>query len=131
MYEQLRNILMWATVIGLSVTVCACLLRAILGPRFTDRVVSVNLISTKTIIIITALSLLLEQDSLVDVALVYAMISFLAVVVLSKCYLLPHHPNPADAGKTAPTEEEEPEIHNQKKSEHGHLPKRRNKHDNT
>ena len=91
--------MLWFGIVALLVCVFLCLLRSVLGPRFTDRVVSVNLIGTKTIIIISILSFLLEESGLVDIAIVYALISFLAVVVLSKCYLLPHHPNPANAGR--------------------------------
>ena len=88
--------LLWISVILLSVFVCVCLVRAILGPRFTDRIVSINIICTQTIIIIAILSHLLQESSLLDVAIVYAMIGFLAVVVLSKCYIMPHHANPVN-----------------------------------
>jgi len=70
------------------------LIRAILGPRFTDRLIAINLICTKGIILIAILSCLLGEAAMLDVAIVYAMISFLAVVVLSKCYILPHHTRP-------------------------------------
>ena len=87
--------LLWISVILLTVFVCACLVRAILGPRIADRIVSINVICTQTIIIIAILSFLLQESSLLDIAILYAMIGFLAVVVLSKCYLMPHHANPA------------------------------------
>lgn len=90
------SILLWFSLAFLAVTVTLCLLRGIMGPRFTDRVVSVNIVCTKSIIMIAILSFLLDSPMLVDIAIVYAMISFLAVVVLSKCYLLPHHVNPVD-----------------------------------
>ena len=99
MISLLYRGMLWGGIVCLSVSILLCLLRGVLGPRFTDRVVSVNIIGSKTIIMIAFLSFLLEEDGLVDIALVYALISFLAVVVLSKCYLLPHHPNPANAGK--------------------------------
>ena len=97
MIDTAYQIMLWCGVSFLVVSILFCLLRGVLGPRFTDRVVSINLIGSKTIIMIALLSFLLEESGLVDIALVYALISFLAVVVLSKCYLLPHHPNPADA----------------------------------
>lgn len=99
------TIMLWCGIAFLSVSIFFCLLRGVLGPRFTDRVVSVNIIGSKTIIMIAILSFLLEESSLVDIAMAYALISFLAVVVLSKCYLLPHHPNPAGVGK--PVQEED------------------------
>lgn len=61
-------------------------MRAIKGPKITDRIVAVNMIGTLTIIIICILAVYLKESYLVDVGLVYAMISFLAVVVLCKVY---------------------------------------------
>ena len=81
--------LLWISVIFVSLLLCSCLIRAILGPRFTDRVVAINIICTKTIIIIAILSYLLSDPGLLDIAIVYAMIAFLVVVVLSKCYIMP------------------------------------------
>ena len=92
------QMLLWISTVLLSLSVCACIVRGILGPRFTDRVISVNVISTKVIILIAILSCLLKESSLLDVAVIYAMTSFLAVVVLSKCYLSPHRANPTDTG---------------------------------
>ena len=45
---------------------------------------------------IAILSCLFRDSNLLDIAIVYAMIGFLAVVVLSKCYIMPHHVNPED-----------------------------------
>ena len=105
MIDTAYNIMLWCGIAFLSVSILFCLVRGVLGPRFTDRVVSVNLIGTKTIIMISILSFLLDESGLVDIAMVYALISFIAVVVLSKCYIRPNHPNPANAGR--PTSEED------------------------
>ena len=94
--DNAYRIILWISVTFLSVSLCACLVRAILGPRFTDRVISINIICTKTIIIIALLSSLLRDSALLDIAIVYAMIAFLAVVVLSKCYIMPHHADPVN-----------------------------------
>lgn len=96
MTESLYYNLLLGGVVFLALAICACLLRAILGPRFTDRIVAISLICTKSIIAITVLAFLLDESFLLDVAIVYAMIGFLAVVVLSKCYLLPHRRRPVD-----------------------------------
>lgn len=101
------EILLWGALIFLALAIIACLIRAILGPRFTDRVVCVNVICTKSIIIIAILSFLLEQSHLLDIAIVYAMISFLAVVILSKCYLLPNHINPMEENEIFHREKKE------------------------
>ena len=90
------SMLLWVSTIFLSIMLCVCLIRAILGPRFTDRIVSINVICTKAIIMIAILSSLFKDSNLLDIAIVYAMIAFLVVVVLSKCYIMPYHANPAE-----------------------------------
>ncbi len=80
------NYLLIGSILVLSILICLCLMRAIKGPKITDRIVAVNMIGTLTIIIICILAVYLKESYLVDVALVYAMISFLAVVVLCKVY---------------------------------------------
>ncbi len=63
-----------------------CLIRAVLGPTIADRLVAVNMMGTIVMTIIAILALLMNEDYLVDICLIYAMISFLAVVVLTKVY---------------------------------------------
>lgn len=76
-----------SVLIVLAVLVVLTFIRVIRGPRLADRVVGVNVIGTLTIMMICVLSLMLAEGYLLDVALIYAMISFLAVVVLTKIYL--------------------------------------------
>ncbi|MCR5273630.1 MAG: sodium:proton antiporter [Lachnospiraceae bacterium] len=64
-----------------------CLIRAIMGPRTSDRVVAVNMMGTIIIAITLDLSLYLNEGYLVDIAIIYALLSFLAVVVLTKVYM--------------------------------------------
>ncbi len=70
----------------LAVLCFACLVRAVRGPRITDRIVACNMMGTLTICIIAILGTVMEQSWLFDICLIYAMISFLAVVVLSRIY---------------------------------------------
>lgn len=76
-----------AVLIVLALLVLLTFIRVIKGPRLADRVVGVNVIGTLTIMMICVLSLMLAEGYLLDVALIYAMISFLAVIVLTKIYL--------------------------------------------
>lgn len=75
-----------AVIVCIAVLIVACLIRSVLGPRVTDRIVAVNSIGTMTIVIIAILSVLLDEAYLLDVCLIYAMISFVSVVVLTKIY---------------------------------------------
>lgn len=90
------RVLLWGSVIFLSLLMCAFLIQAVLGPRFTDRIVSINLISTKGIVMIAILSHLRADSSLLDIAVVYSMVSFLVVVILSKCYMSLYQNDPYD-----------------------------------
>lgn len=87
---ELKNAALTAAAILLAVLILATLVRAVIGPRFTDRVVSVNMVNTMVVAIIAILSVLLEEDFLVDVALVYALLSFLTVVILARLVLVRH-----------------------------------------
>ena len=71
----------------LALMLVLCLIRAVIGPRIADRLVAVNMIGTLTIAMVVVFVVLLGEGYLVDIALVYAMISFLAVILLSKVYL--------------------------------------------
>lgn len=73
--------------IALAVLVILCLLRAIIGPRTADRIVSVNMMGTMVIVMIAILAVMLGEGYLVDICIIYAMISFLAVIVLTKVYM--------------------------------------------
>lgn len=72
--------------IVLAFMLLLCLLRAIIGPRLTDRLISVNMIGTMVMVIISIMAVIMNEGYLVDICLIYAMISFLAVVVLTKVY---------------------------------------------
>ena len=70
----------------LAVLLILCLIRAVIGPRIADRLVAVNMITTMVTVMIAILAVLKNEGYLIDICLIYAMISFLAVVVLSRIY---------------------------------------------
>ena len=70
----------------LAVMFILCLIRAIIGPRIADRLVAVNMIGTMVMVSISILAVLMDEGYLADICLIYAMISFLAIVVLTKVY---------------------------------------------
>lgn len=71
----------------LAMMLILCLIRSIKGPKIADRIVAVNMMGTMVMVIIVVLSLILNEGYLVDICIIYAMISFLAVVVLTKVYM--------------------------------------------
>lgn len=68
----------------LAALILAAVIRAILGPRFTDRIVAVNAANTMVVACICLVSAYLRADYLIDVALVYALLGFTANVLLMR-----------------------------------------------
>ncbi len=99
-------------IIFISLMTLLCLIRAILGPRLVDRIMAVNMIGTMTIAVIMLLSVLLEENSILDVALIYAVISFVAVIVLSQIYVGVIHEKKlkADIKRKAETDTDEEKL---------------------
>ena len=85
--QEAYDIFFTAVLIVLAVLVILCLIRAIIGPKIADRIISVNMMGTMVIVTIAILALMLEEGYLVDICIIYAMISFLAVIVLTKVYM--------------------------------------------
>ena len=85
--ETLREWLLIVSGAFLSVTVFVCLMRAALGPRYTDRIIASSVIGTKIILLIAVMAMIVGNDYLVDICLIYAIINFLAVVVLARSVL--------------------------------------------
>lgn len=65
-----------------------CLFRAVIGPTTADRVISINMIGSIVIMLIILLSLMMNEGFLVDMAVIYALLSFLAVVILGRIYII-------------------------------------------
>lgn len=84
--QQVYAAVMSVAVVVLAVLIVISIVRSILGPGISDRIIAVNMIGTMVIMITAILSVMLNENYLADICLIYAMISFLAVVVLTKIY---------------------------------------------
>ena len=85
--ESATDTLLTVTMIVLGIFLFACLLRSVIGPRIADRIVAVNMMGTMIMVIIGILAIYLGEGYLVDICIIYAMLSFLAVVVICKVYM--------------------------------------------
>jgi multicomponent Na+:H+ antiporter subunit F len=72
--------LLWASLFALLILTGLCLYRAAIGPTVADRMVAINVISTKTVVLVVGISIVTGQAHYVDVALVYGLIGFLATI---------------------------------------------------
>lgn len=76
-----------AATIALAVSIFICFTRAVKGPAFADRLIAINVIGTKTIVLISVVSYIIKESYFIDIVLVYALISFLGSTVISKVVL--------------------------------------------
>ena len=88
--ETTYHFLFVGVLIVLGIMLFLCLIRACMGPTVADRLVSVNMMGTMVMTIMAILAVMMNESYLVDICIIYAMISFLAVIVLSKVIMGVH-----------------------------------------
>jgi len=79
----MHNFFIGATIF-LALTILMCMYRVFKGPTKGDRIIGINIIGTKTVVIIAIVSTILSEDYFIDVALVYVLISFIASYAVSR-----------------------------------------------
>ncbi len=90
MVETLYTYLFTGALIYLSFLLFPYLFRAIIGPNFFDAILGINSISTIIIMMICILAAMHNEQYIVDVALIYAIVGFVTLVIVSKAYLRSH-----------------------------------------
>ena len=76
--------LLWIINLVLAALVLLSLYRVIFGPTAYDRLLGINLISSMVTVMIVILSIRFQRRVYMDVALVYALLSFIGVIALAK-----------------------------------------------
>ncbi len=71
-----------AATLGILVAIVLYLLRAFLGPTSYDRILAMNAVGTKTVILVALLGFVMDRPEFLDIALVYAMINFVATIAI-------------------------------------------------
>jgi len=73
--------------LGLCFLMLFALYRALFGPTVLDRLIGVNAIGSKTVILLLLIGSLYERiDMFVDIALAYAFLNFVAVIAASRYF---------------------------------------------
>ncbi|MDT8357276.1 MAG: monovalent cation/H+ antiporter complex subunit F [Methanomicrobiaceae archaeon] len=73
-----------AAAVILAITIFLCLYRVIYGPGVANRLIAVNTVGTKTIILIVIIGFIYDRPIFVDISIVYAMITFIATLAIAK-----------------------------------------------
>lgn len=79
----MQNYLLIALTV-LGVLVLLALLYAVLGKRFTDKIVAANMIGSLGLNMIVVLAIFIGADYILDIGLVFALLAFLMVIVLCR-----------------------------------------------
>ena len=72
--------------IGILVAMLLALCRALLGPTIYDRILAVNAFGTITVLFIAVIGFLTGRPEFLDIAMVYALINFIATVAVLKFF---------------------------------------------
>ena len=85
--QQYYCYLFWGVLVALALCVVAVLIYILRARLTVDRIIGINLIGTLVVIIICALTYLLGEDYLADIAVIYVVMSFIAVMMLCRIYI--------------------------------------------
>lgn len=81
--SRMTDIFMVAVVL-MGVFALLALVRMILGPSVPDRVVAMDAINTLTVAVMILLGVVFQQLIFIDVAIVYALLSFVSTLFVAK-----------------------------------------------
>ena len=73
-----------AAALAILVTISLALARAFMGPTVYDRILAVNMVGTKTVLLRAVIAVMSGRTDIIDIALMYALINFVGVVAVLK-----------------------------------------------
>jgi len=68
----------------LSLTIFFCLYRAIFGPTVYDRIIAINVVSTKVVVMLALLAVIFNEAFFFTLSLVYALLLYLTTLAFVK-----------------------------------------------
>ena len=83
-YDEAVKAVLAAAMAVLAIGSVACLVRAVIGPTHADRLIAANMTGTQVICMICIHAARTGEHGFTDVALIFAMFSFLAAAVLGR-----------------------------------------------
>jgi multicomponent Na+:H+ antiporter subunit F len=72
--------------LALLIVIAILLVRAFLGPTFTDRILAVNSVGTAVVLLIALFGFLTSRPEFLDIALLYALINFVGTLAVLKFF---------------------------------------------
>ena len=75
-----------AAALALVVAIALMLIRALSGPTLYDRVLAVNSLGTKIILLLGVIGFLTGRPDFLDISILYALINFVATIAILKFF---------------------------------------------
>jgi|TARA_B110000263_G_scaffold177877_1_gene155614 multicomponent Na+:H+ antiporter subunit F len=72
--------------LALLTVIAMLLVRAFIGPTFTDRILAVNSVGTAVVLLIALFGFLTSRPEFLDIALLYALINFVGTLAVLKFF---------------------------------------------
>lgn len=85
--EKAYSILFIVCLIVLAFAIACMIIKSIIGPKTADRLISINAVSSLVVCVIAILAYYLQEKFIIDVCLVYVLIGFFAVLVLTSTFI--------------------------------------------
>ena len=85
--QQCYHYLFWGALVFLGLGLLAVMVYIIRARLTSDRIIGINLVGTIVVMVIVVLTFLLGEDYLADIALIYVVLSFIAVMLLCRIYI--------------------------------------------
>ncbi len=76
--------LFWAAAVALLLMAFVCLWRADVGPSIQDRILAVNVVGVKALVVLALLGVIRGHAFLIDVALVYGLLNFIITIAATR-----------------------------------------------
>jgi len=68
----------------LSITIFFCLYRAVVGPEIPDRIIAINVIGTKVVVMFVLIGVVFNEGLFFDVAMVYVVLLYISTLAIVK-----------------------------------------------
>ncbi len=75
-----------AATVAILITIALAIVRGLLGPTVYDRILAVNMVGTKTVLLISVITVSIGRTDFLDIALVYALINFIGTLAVLKVF---------------------------------------------
>ncbi|MFN3607868.1 MAG: monovalent cation/H+ antiporter complex subunit F [Hyphomonas sp.] len=75
-----------AALIAVLIGMVLLLVRVLIGPTLYDRILAVNVIGTKTVLVIGLLGYVMGRPDFLDIAMIYTLINFVTTIAILKFF---------------------------------------------